>query len=273
MVELPQPRAAHMSETEIELLAHRLADAAAAAALPYFRSGLAVENKAQGDFDPVTAADREAELAIREIVARERPDHGFLGEEFGTLPGDGTWEWVVDPVDGTRSFVSGIPLWTTIIGLRQHGRPVFGLVDQPYVGDRFWGGFGSGARMRDRFGRDVPIRTRACASLADATLMTTSPALLSRAGERERYDSVERAVRLARYGADGYAYCRLAAGQIDLVIESGLQSYDVVGLIPIIEAAGGLLTSWTGGSANEGGPVIAAGDARVHAAALEILNG
>lgn len=261
-----------MSDTEIELLAHRLADAAAAAALPYFRSGLAIENKAEGAYDPVTAADRDAELAIREIIRRERPDHGFLGEEFGALPGDGTWQWVVDPVDGTRSFVSGIPLWTTIIGLRQHGVPVFGLVDQPYVGDRFWGAAGAGARMRNRFGQDVPIRTRSCARLADATLMTTTPALMRGPGERERYDAVECAVRLARYGADGYAYCMLAAGQIDLVIETGLQSYDVVGLIPIIEAAGGLLTSWDGGSANEGGPVIAAGDRRVHAVALEILN-
>ncbi|TCT13279.1 myo-inositol-1(or 4)-monophosphatase [Tepidamorphus gemmatus] len=261
-----------MSDTEIELLAHRLADAAAAAALPYFRSGLTVENKAEGAYDPVTAADRDAELAIREIILRERPDHGFLGEEFGALPGNGTWQWVVDPVDGTRSFVSGIPLWTTIIGLRRHGTPVFGLVDQPYVGDRFWGAVGAGARMRNRFGQEVPIRTRACAALADATLMTTTPALMTGPGERERYDAVERAVRLARYGADGYAYCMLAAGQIDLVVETGLQSYDVVGLIPIIEAAGGVLTSWDGGSANEGGPVIAAGDPRIHAAALEILN-
>lgn len=262
-----------MSNDEIELLAHRLADAAAAAALPYFRSALAVENKAEGDFDPVTAADREAELAIRDIVTRERPDHGFLGEEFGRIEGAGVWEWVVDPVDGTRSFVCGIPLWTTIIGLRRDGRPVFGMVDQPYVGDRFWGSGRQGeARMRDRAGRITPIRTRACAGLAEAALMTTSPAMMSAPGERERYDAVERSVRLARYGTDAYAYCMLAAGQIDLVVESGLQPYDVVGLIPIIEAAGGVITGWTGASANQGGPVVAAGDPRVHAAALEILG-
>ncbi len=270
-----------MTRHEFETFAHALADAAAAATLPHFRSTLAVENKLEaGDgpnsggersaFDPVTVADRAAEEAIRDLIFKTYPDHGLHGEEFGKVKGAGTYEWVVDPIDGTRSFMSGVPLWTTIIGLRHDGVPTCGLVDQPYVGDRFWGCEGT-AWTRHRNGEAREIHTRPCADLSGATMMTTTPGIMV-GGDRDRYDEVERRVRLARYGADGYAYCLLAAGQIDLVIETGLEAYDVVGLIPVIEAAGGLFTSWTGGSANEGGRVIAAGDARVHAAALEILN-
>jgi len=263
-----------MTPDEFVTFAHRLADAAGAAALPHFRSALAVENKLEasgGKFDPVTVADRAAEQAIRSLVFETYPDHGLHGEEFGIVEGAGTYEWVVDPIDGTRSFMSGIPLWTTIIGLRIEGVPAFGMVDQSYIGDRFWGGSGA-AFTRHGDGDTVPMRTRACSSLAEATLMTTTPAMMIGPGEREKYDAVEARVRLARYGADGYAYCLLAAGQIDLIIENGLEAYDVVGLIPMIEAAGGVFTTWTGGSANEGGAVVAAGDKRVHAAALEILN-
>lgn len=266
-----------MTRDEFETFAHRLADAAAAATLPYFRSGLAVENKEAGDafeagsFDPVTIADRAAEEVIRDLIFATYPDHGLHGEEFGVVRGAGAYEWVIDPIDGTRSFVSGIPLWTTIIGLRHNGAPVFGLVDQPYVGDRFWGGNGE-AQSRHGSGQAHEIHTRACAGLSGATMMTTAPSALKGPGELERYRKVERAVQLARYGADGYAYCLLAAGHIDLVIESGLQAYDVVGLIPIIESAGGIVTSWTGEPANVGGTVVAAGDRRAHAAALELLN-
>ncbi|MEJ8573837.1 histidinol-phosphatase [Microbaculum marinum] len=260
-----------MTRDETEAFAHRLADAAAAATLPHFRSALSVENKLDDAFDPVTVADRAAEQAIRALVFATYPDHGLHGEEFGVVSGTGEYEWVIDPIDGTRSFVSGVPLWTTIIGLRHTGSPVFGLVDQPYVGDRFWGG-GGRARAIHRDGPARDIRTRACTDLSQATLMTTAPSALSGPGELDRYQQVEAVVRLARYGGDGYAYCLLAAGQIDLVIESGLQPYDVVGLIPIIEAAGGVVTSWAGDSANEGGTVIAAGDRRVHEAALRLLN-
>ncbi len=260
-----------MDISALAALAHRLADAAASATVPRFRTGLAVEDKGDGRFDPVTEADRGAERAIRDLLEMEFPGHGMIGEEFGRLEGSSPFEWVVDPVDGTRSFMSGVPLWTTIIGLRIDGDPALGLVDQPYVGDRFWGHAGT-ARMRDRWNRARPIATRPCATLADATLMTTSPDMMAAPGERERYDAVESSVRLARYGADGYAYCLLAAGSIDLVVESGLQPYDVVGLIPVIEAAGGIITTWTGGSANEGGAIVAAGDRRVHEAAVAILS-
>ncbi len=266
-----------MTRDEFEAFAHRLADAAAAASLPHFRSALAVENKIGAGsasdvaFDPVTVADRASEEAIRDLIFETYPDHGLHGEEFGIVPGAGAYEWVIDPIDGTRSFVSGVPLWTTIIGLRHGGVPAYGLIDQPYIGDRFWGG-GGGAFMRARDGAARPIRTRPCGALDEAIMMTTTPAAITGPGERARYERVERQVRLVRYGADGYAYCLLAAGQIDLVVESGLQAYDVVGLIPVIEAAGGVVTSWSGDSANDGGTVIAAGDPRVHAAALEALN-
>jgi myo-inositol-1(or 4)-monophosphatase len=265
-----------MTRDELETFAHRLADAAAAATLPHFRSELDVENKMAGEsgagreFDPVTIADRAAEEAIRDLVFSTYPDHGVHGEEFGIVPGAGTYEWVIDPIDGTRSFVSGVPLWTTIIGLRREGAPAYGLIDQPYIEDRFWGGDG-GAFTRHGDDAAREIRTRTCADLSDAILMTTTPALMT-GTERNRYDAVEQRVQLARYGADAYAYCLLAAGQIDLVIESGLQSYDVVGLIPVIDAAGGRVTTWSGESANNGGAILAAGDARIHAAAMEILN-
>jgi histidinol phosphatase-like enzyme (inositol monophosphatase family) len=260
-----------MTLSELETLSHRLADAAARITLPLFRAGIDVDNKAADAFDPVTEADRAAESAMREILKREHPDHGIVGEEFGTSEGNGRYQWVIDPIDGTRSFMAGVPLWTTIIGLRIDGVPRFGLVDQPYIGDRFWGGDGK-AYARNRWGRTTGIRTRTCPDISQASLMTTTPALMTGPGERARYDAVEQAVRLARYGADGYAYCLLAAGHIDLVVEAGLEPYDVVGLVPIIEAAGGIMTSWTGASANNGGTVIAAGDPRIHASALNLLR-
>ena len=259
-----------MTFPELEALAHRLADAAAAVTLPLFRANVAADNKNQEAFDPVTEADRAAETAIRDILLREHPDHGIYGEEFGITPGAGRYEWVIDPIDGTRSFMAGVPLWTTIIGLRVDGVPRLGLVDQPYIGDRFWG-WGETARFRGPKA-DGALRVRPCADLAEATLMTTSPALMHAPDERARYDSIERRVRLARYGADGYAYCLLAGGHIDLVVEASLEPYDVVGLVPIIEAAGGIMTDWTGGPADRGTAVVAAGDGRIHTAARRLLE-
>ncbi len=254
-----------------ERLAHRLADAAAEASLPLFLSRLAVDDKGEAGFDPVTEADRGAEAAMRRLIEAECPDHGILGEEMGETAGRDGWRWVLDPVDGTRSFISGIPLWTTIIGLERDGAPVFGMVSQPYVGDRFWGHAG-GAVRRDRFGNTLPLRTRPCPALSAATLMTTSPAMMPEGRPRERYDEIERQVRLARYSADAYAYMALAGGRVDLVIEDGLKPYDIVGLIPIIEGAGGRVTRWDGGPAAQGGAIVAAGDPALHDQALAILG-
>lgn len=250
---------------------HRLADAAGSASLPYFRAQTAIDNKsAEGGFDPVTIADREAEQAMRDLIAAEFPDHGVLGEEFAAVTGNGRFEWVIDPIDGTRSFIAGVPLWGTIIGLRQNGAPCLGLFSQPFTGERLWGD-GDVAWYRGPDG-DRRVTARDNWTLGDAILMTTTPALFTDADDAERYAALEREVRLSRYGADGYAYGLVAQGTIDLVVECGLAPYDIVGLIPIIEGAGGCVTNWSGGPADNGGRVIAAANRRLHEAALEVLN-
>jgi histidinol phosphatase-like enzyme (inositol monophosphatase family) len=247
-----------------------LADAAARETLPRFRSGIAVTNKLGSGFDPVTEADQAAERAIRELIGRRFPGHGILGEEHG---GENTGHdrlWVIDPIDGTRAFISGLPVWGTLIGFYESGRAVLGLMDQPFTGERFIAG-PEGALYR-RGGEERPLRTRDCGALADATLFTTSPAL--HAGElRRRYDLLEGAIMLPRYGCDCYAFAMLAAGHVDLVVESGLKPYDIAALIPIVEQAGGIVTTWEGGRAEQGGNIVAAGCASVHAEALAILGG
>jgi len=249
---------------------NELATQSGQAILPFFRSTIAAEDKSRGgDFDPVTEADRAGEAAIRQMIKRTFPTHGIVGEEFGSEREDSEYVWVLDPIDGTRAFIAGLPTWGTLIGLNRAGRPCFGMMHQPFTGERFFGDGGS-ATYRGPGGERV-LRTRRCASLSEATIATTSPKLFS--GEALRaYDRVESVARLARYGCDCYAYCMLAAGHIDLVVESGLKPYDIVALIPIIEGAGGIVTAWDGGSAAEGGSIVAAGDRRVHAAAVELLG-
>jgi myo-inositol-1(or 4)-monophosphatase len=247
----------------------RLADAAGAAILPHFRSRLEVENKLDGAaFDPVTVADRAAEAAMRALIGAHHPGHGILGEEYGSERLDADDVWVLDPIDGTRSFITGLPVWGTLIGLKRGGRPALGMMAQPFTGERF-AGDGRRAWYRGPEGERA-LSTRACARLADAVLFTTTPALFT-AEERTAYDRVESEVRLARYGIDCYAYCMVASGFADVVVEAGLQPYDIVALIPVIEGAGGIVTSWTGGSAADGGRVVASGDPRLHEAVLARL--
>ena len=250
---------------------NELADVSGQAILPFFRSTLAPENKARGGaFDPVTEADRAGEAAMRQLIRRTFPSHGIVGEEFGADRPDAEYVWVLDPIDGTRAFVSGLPTWGTLIGLTRNGAPAYGLMHQPFTGERFFGDGGS-AGFRGRDG-DRRLRVRRCGALAEATIMTTSPRLLE--GEAlAAYDRVERETRLARYGCDCYAYCMVAAGHADLVIEAGLKPYDIVALIPIVEGAGGVVTDWRGGPAIDGGSVVAAGDRRIHEAALRLLAG
>ena len=250
--------------------AHRLADRAGAVILPHFRTGFAIDHKGGDLFDPVTVADREAEAAIRAGLAEAYPHHGILGEEFGALNPDAEYCWVIDPIDGTRSFVIGLPVWGTLIGLTRDGLPLLGLMDQPFTGERFFGGH-DGAYLRHG-GAERVIRARACASLKDALLATTSTDFFTSAEEHGRFDELSRRVRLRRFGGDCYNYCMLALGQIDLVVEAGLKPYDILPLIPIIEQAGGIVTTWEGGDPREGGRVIAAGDRRVHEAAMKILS-
>jgi myo-inositol-1(or 4)-monophosphatase len=248
----------------------RLADAAANAIMPHFRAAAPVEDKGKGRFDPVTIADRAAEEAMRELIGTEYPAHGIIGEEFGSEHPDAEFVWVLDPIDGTRAFISGLPVWGTLIGLLQNGKPVLGMMAQPFTGERY-GGDGARAWYVGPDG-SKPLRTRPCARLRDASLFTTTP-MLFKGADRAAYDRVEGAARMPRYGTDCYAYCMVAAGHADIVVENDLQIYDIAALIPIIQGAGGQVTNWQGGSAADGGSVVATGDRRVHEEALAKLAG
>jgi myo-inositol-1(or 4)-monophosphatase len=249
----------------------RLASASGEAILPFFRTSLGIENKSLSrDFDPVTEADRGAEAVMRRMIKASFSQHGIVGEEFGNEREDAEYVWVLDPIDGTKSFIAGFPIWGTLIALMHRGRPVYGMMHQPYIGERFSGDNGS-AVYRNATGRRQ-LQTRRCAGLDEATCFTTSPLLMSEA-DRAAFARVEREVRLSRYGGDCYSYCMLAAGHLDLVIESELKPYDVAALIPIVAGAGGIITTWDGQPAHNGGRIIAAGDPRVHEAAMKLLNG
>jgi myo-inositol-1(or 4)-monophosphatase len=206
---------------------------------------------------------------MRRMIKDSFPKHGIIGEEFGSERADADYVWVLDPIDGTKSFIAGLPIWGTLIALMHHGAPVYGMVHQPYIGERFTGDNGA-ARYEGPSGqRELAVRR--CASLAEAVLFTTSPRLMN-APDRARFERVESEVRLSRYGGDCYAYCMLAAGHLDLVIETELKPYDVAALIPIVSGAGGIMTTWEGQPAQSGGRIVAAGDKRVHEAALKLLN-
>ena len=237
---------------------------------PFFRTSLGVEDKSRGGvFDPVTAADRAAEQAMRTLIRQKFPSHGVIGEEFGPERGDAEFVWVLDPIDGTKSFISGMPAWGTLIALTRAGHPVFGMVHQPFIGERFMGD-GLAATYRGPAGNRA-LMVRSCAGLAEAVLYTTSPRLMN-AADRTAFGKVEEAVRMSRYGGDCYSYCMLAAGHVDLVIETELKPHDVAALIPIISGAGGIITTWNGAGPESGGRIVAAGDRRTHAAALSLLN-
>ncbi|MGA0616903.1 histidinol-phosphatase [Paracoccus sp. KR1-242] len=256
---------------KITATAHRLADVARQETLRWFRSpDLHPQNKAQAGFDPVTDADRASERAMRAILDAERPEDAILGEEFGARAGQSGLTWVLDPIDGTRAFMAGAPSWGVLIGVTDDRGPIYGIVDQPHLGERFEGGFGRAVLT----GRDgtTPLRARRGVDLSEATLMSTYPEVGS-AHEHAAFRRVADRARLTRYGLDCYAYALLAAGHVDLVIEAGLQSYDVVAPIAVVQAAGGVITDWTGGDAHHGGRIIAAGSPELHAQALELLAG
>jgi histidinol phosphatase-like enzyme (inositol monophosphatase family) len=260
-----------MSAVDFTRFVHDLATRSGEAILPFFRTAMTTYNKAgAGQFDPVTEGDRAGEMVMRRMIRDTFPAHGIIGEEFGSQDAGAQYVWVLDPIDGTRAFVSGLPVWGTLIGLMRDGEPAYGMMHQPFTRERFFGDGQSAGYIGPEGERS--LRVRNCASLADATLMTTSPRLFA-PKDRKRYEAVEKASRLTRFGCDCYAYCMLAAGHVDLVIEAGLQAYDIVALVPIIEGAGGIVTSWDGGSPAQGGRILAAGDRRVHQAALEHLAG
>lgn len=259
----------HMTQPDLAFL-NRLADVADAVTLPLFRTRMDIDIKGTGmaDIDPVTAADRGAELALRALIGEEFPAHGISGEEYGISNAGADMVWHLDPVDGTRQFIAGMPLWGTLIGLAKDGDPLMGMISQPYTRERFYGG-PEGALHTSPHGIR-PLRTRPCSALADATLFTTTPNLFTGA-QRTAYDAVERQVRLARYGTDCYAYGLLALGFVDIVIECGLKDHDIVPLVPIIEAAGGAAVDWRGQRMTRGGDVVAVGDPRLLEAILPLL--
>lgn len=259
-----------MTVIDFTAFIERLASASGETILPFFRTSLSVDNKSSGrDLDPVTEADRAAEAVMRRMIKESFPQHGIVGEEFGNERADAEYVWVLDPIDGTKSFIAGMPIWGTLIALTHRGVPAYGMMHQPYIGERFSGDNGA-ALYQGRAGKRK-LSTRRCASLADATLFTTSPRLM-KAEDRAQFERVEQTVRLSRYGGDCYAYCMLAAGHLDLVIETELKPYDVAALIPIVTGAGGVMTTWDGEPPQNGGRIVAAGDKRTHEAALKLLQ-
>ena len=266
--------AAHLGGLDKSLVRDVLIEAAGAAArrtLAGFRTPLAVENKWESGFDPVTAADRDAEIAIRAVIANRFPDHGIIGEEWDAKASAGAYDWIVDPIDGTRAFISGVPVWGTLIGLLHEGRAVAGLMAQPFIGETFIGLPGEAFYMHG--GSTTPIRTSGVTDLARAKVTATSPDIFELADTVDNINRLRRATLQCRWGLDCYGYCLLAAGHIDIVAESVLKNVDIAPLIPIIEAAGGIVTTWDGGPAEQGGNCIAAATPELHAAALKVLNG
>jgi histidinol phosphatase-like enzyme (inositol monophosphatase family) len=249
------------------------ADVAAAMTLPRFRKGIAADNKLSVGFDPVTEADKQAELAIRKLIGERFPDHGIVGEEWDDKASASAFTWIVDPIDGTRAFITGVPVWGTLLGLMINGKSVAGLMAQPFTGEVYLSL--PGEAHYHRGGEREALRTSNVKTLKDAKLTTTSPDLFFRTGRdlRAQWDPLASAVLTTRYGLDCYGYCLLAAGHLDLVVEPGLKDVDIAPLIPLIVNAGGVVTTWDGGPAEQGGNCVAAATPELHAAAMAMLNG
>ncbi|RFC66324.1 histidinol-phosphatase [Fulvimarina endophytica] len=246
-----------------------VAEAADAATMPLFRRQIGVDNKLDEGFDPVTEADRAAERAIRQTIRNAYPQDAILGEEYGA-DGSGARRWVIDPIDGTRLFISGVPLWGTLVGLIENGRAVAGIMSQPFTGERYLAGPWGAELVRNSYATALNVRqTR---RIEDAVMFSTSPRHFT-GDVRDRFEALEERTRLTRFGTDCYGFCMLAAGHADLVVERDLKPYDIVALIPIIERAGGIVTNWEGGRMEEGGHLVAAATQELHDAALEILAG
>lgn len=239
---------------------------------PLYRASLHVENKStrSGDFDPVTAADRDAEAVLREIIIKAFPDDAIEGEEFDDRSGPSGWLWTLDPIDGTRAFIAAVPVWSTLISVSWQGEPVIGVADFPAMSETYYGAGGASWRETDHGREDLSCR--ACAKLTDAVLACTEPHGMFGPGEMAAWKIIHRTARFARLGLDSYGYCLLAAGYIDLVIEADLKPCDVRALIPIVEGAGGHISSWRKGTAINGGPVVAMGDAALDHETMMVLG-
>ena len=243
--------------------------AAAAVTLPAFRSGLSVENKEDTHFDPVTEADRAAERVIRSVIEENFPDHTIIGEEHDNKITSSPFTWIIDPIDGTRSFISGVPMWGTLIGLAHENNTFAGIMTQPFTGESFLGMPGIATYQRGNKGAQN-MSTSGIKNLGEARLFTTTPALF-KDDKARAYAELEKNVRQPRYGCDCYAYCLLAAGHADLVVETALKIYDIAALIPIVRNAGGIITNFEGNDPDESGNIIAAATPQLHAATLAIM--
>ncbi|HHS89002.1 MAG TPA: histidinol-phosphatase [Rhodobacteraceae bacterium] len=257
-------------QDELVAVALAAADVSRSVTMSYFRTpGLDTRNKDEGGFDPVTLADRRAEAAIRRLLEERRPQDAIRGEEYPDREGSSGLTWVLDPIDGTRGFISGTPTWGTLISLRDETGPVFGLIDQPFTDERFIGGFGRAELIRP-VGRS-PLAVRPAARLDQSILFSTFPEV-GTGTEREAFLALSQKARLTRYGMDCYAYALLALGTVDLVVEAGLHAFDIQAPIAVIQAAGGIVTDWKGNPAHEGGRVVAAASPQLHEEALQVLS-
>jgi histidinol phosphatase-like enzyme (inositol monophosphatase family) len=256
----------------VRLMLLEAAEIAAAVTLPRFRTSLAVDNKWSVGFDPVTEADREAERVIREAIGQRFPEHAIVGEEWDAKATGSRYTWIVDPIDGTRAFITGVPVWGTLIGLMVDGKAVAGLMAQPFTGEVYLGLPGEATYHRGTDRRT--LKTSTIATLAQAKLTATSPDLFVRMGRdlSKPWAAVSGNALTVRYGLDCYGYCLLAAGHIDLVVEAGLKDVDIAPLIPIITGAGGIVTTWDGGPAEQGGNCLAAATPELHAAVMAMLR-
>jgi histidinol phosphatase-like enzyme (inositol monophosphatase family) len=251
---------------ELVALAHRLADAARPIVARYFRTPVTVDDKS--DLSPVTVADREAETAMRALLDRHAPSHGVFGEEHGAVRTDAEFVWVLDPIDGTKAFITGLPIFGTLIALLRNGRPVMGIIDQPILGERWVGVMGERSTLNGK-----PVAVRTCASLDLAYMYSTAPLMFPGSFEQAHRTLTER-VKLFRWGGDCYAYGLLASGHVDLVVEASLKLYDFAALVPVVKGAGGLITDWSGKELDmqSDGTVLAAGDPAIHRAAAALLG-
>ena len=236
----------------------KLRDSARRITLPLFSDGMIVENKADHGYDPVTQADKDAEARLRELILDAFPDDSIHGEEFPDIIGPNEWMWTLDPIDGTRGFVAGVPVWSTLIAISHKNEPIAGLIDLPALDTAFWGEPGRAWR-EDRQGRK-DITSRACARINDAILGCTEPLSMLNSGELAAYNVIRQTARFSRLGLDAFSYGLVASGRMDIVIESQLKPCDTRALIPIITGAGGAITDWHGGSCKDGGRVVAVGD-------------
>jgi len=252
---------------ELVALAHRLADAARPIVSKHFRTAVVIDDKS--DASPVTIADRDAETAMRALLTKQVPEHGVFGEEHGAVRTDAEYVWVLDPIDGTKAFITGLPIFGTLIALLHRGMPVLGVIDQPILGERWLGVAGQPSTLNGK-----PIHVRACSTLANAYMYSTAPIMFP--GDLEkRHAALAKQTKLFRWGGDCYAYGLLAAGHVDIVVENSLKLYDFAALVPVIKGAGGLITDWRGKELDmhSDGSVLAAGDAAIHRAAQAALAG